>query len=170
MPSVNMIFSIPSFSFQCSAIIDIKAGEELVYSYCGIEQPVANRQIELAPYGIVCTCPACTHATPETDKLRTQYKKIAMDFVLRVGAVNAGKRRVAESAIDPMMKFKNALIREGLHYTSEYKAMILFIQHFYEDIGMEEKARPYREEYKRYKLSSKTVGGPDIIAFEVPLV
>lgn len=156
MPNVNVEFSVPSFSFQCSALIDIKAGEELFYSYCGPTQPVADRQRELAPYGIVCSCPACKHATPETDKLRTEYKKIAMGYILKNfnggGATTSGKQRVTESAIEPVIKFKDALIREGLHYTSEYKGMIFHIQTFYEDIGMEEKARPYKEEYKRYKL------------------
>jgi hypothetical protein len=151
MPNINMEFSIPSFSFQCSATVDIKAGEELFYSYCGVDQPVANRQAELAPYGFVCSCPACTHATPETDKLRTNYKKMAMDLILK--GISSGRRRAPESAIEPVMKFKDALIREGFHYKSEYKGMILLLLNFYEDNGMEEKARPYREEYKRYKPS-----------------
>jgi hypothetical protein len=155
MPNVKIVFSTPSFSFQCSAIVDIKAGEELFYGYCGIDQPVARRQVELAPYGIVCSCSACTHATPETDKLRTEYRKIAMDFILNGARVTTP--RVAESAIKPVMQFKDALIREGFHYTSEYKAMILLIRDFYEGIGMKEKARPYKEEYKRYKLPSSSM-------------
>ena len=150
-----MEFATPSFSFQCSAVVDIKAGEQLFYSYCGVDQPVAERQAELAPYGIVCSCPACTHATPETDKLRTEYRKIAMNYILNGkwnGVSGASGRRVAESVIKPVIQFKDALIREGFHYTSEYKGMILLLQNFYEDIGMNEKARPYREEYKRYEL------------------
>ena len=156
MPNVRKEFSTPSFSFQFSAIIDIKAGEQLFYAYCGIDQSVAKRQAELAPYGIVCSCPACTHATPETDKLRTEYRKMSMDYIINGTGVTSG-RRVAESAIKPAIQFKDALIREGLHYTSEYKAMILLIQNFYEGIGKKEEARPYKEEYKRYGLSTETV-------------
>jgi len=160
MPNVKIEFATPSFSFQCFAVVDIKAGGQLFYAYCGVEQPVTKRQAELAPYGIVCSCPACTHATPETDKLRTEYRNIAMDYIVNKNypwkKVDSG-RRVAESAIEPVMKLKDALIREGFQYTSEYKAMILLLQNFYEGIGMWEKARPYKEEYKRYKLSSDTI-------------
>ena len=145
MPNVRIVFSTPSFSFQCSALVDIKAGEQLFYAYCGIDQPVAERQLELAPYGIVCSCPACTHATPETDKFRTEYRKIAMNYVVKLNG-----RRVAESAIEPVIRFKDALIREGYHYTSEYKAMISLLSKLYEGNGMEEKARPYEEECKSW--------------------
>jgi hypothetical protein len=168
MPNVGVEFSTPSFSFQCSALIDIKAGEELFYSYCGVDGSVARRQAELAPYGIVCSCPACRHATPETDKIRTEYRKINSDYLLKMAKVtsSSNRERVAESVIEPAVQFKDALIREGLHYTSEYKSMILVIQVLYESIGKEEKARPYKEEYKRYKLPSKKVN--DFMIFEIP--
>ena len=166
MPNVEIEFSTPSFSFQCSAMVDIKAGEQLFYAYCGVDQPVAERQVELAPYGIVCSCAACLHATPETDKLRTEFRKIAMDLILNGGRNRfTPGERVAESEIEPVMLFKDALIREGFHYTSEYKAMILLLQQFYEGIGMKEKARPYKEEYKRYKLPSKMING--VLVFNI---
>ena len=167
MPNVGIVFSTPSFSFQCSAIIDIKAGEELFYSYCGEDQSVAKRQVQLAPYGIVCSCPACKHATPETDKLRTEYHKIAMDYILNVQKVtSSNSKSEAESMIEPVLQFKDALIREGLHYTSDYKAVILVIRKLYESVGKEEEARPYKEEYKRYKLPSEMVNG--VMVFKIP--
>ena len=159
MPNVKIEFSTPSFSFQCCAIVDIKAGEQLFYAYCEVEEPVAERQTALAPYGIVCSCPACTHATPETDKLRTEYRKIAMDFIINGNSKNADKRIAALSMIKSVTQFKDALIREGLHYTSEYKSMIRVLKNLYEGIGMKEKARPYMEEYKRYELPYKMVNG-----------
>lgn len=161
MPNVRLEFATPSFSFQCSALVDIKAGEQLFYSYCGADQPVAGRQAELAPYGIVCSCPACTHASPETDKLRTEYREIAMDYIRVLKSKVTSGRRVAESAIEPVMHFKDALFKEGFHYTSEYKAVILLLQKFYEGIGMEEKARLYKEEYKRYNLPSEILVDSD---------
>jgi len=154
MPNVLIKFSTPSFSFQCTALVDIKAGEQLFYAYCGVEQSAAKRQLELAPYGIVCSCPACTHATPETDELRTEYRKMAMNYLGKLTG-----RQVAESAIEPVIRFKDALIREGFHYTREYKAMISLLQTLYERIGMKEKARPYKEEYKRYELTSVDMNG-----------
>ena len=107
MPNVGTEFSTPSFSFQCSATIDIKAGEQLFYAYCDIYQSVAERQLDLASYGIVCTCPACTHATPETDKLRTEYQKIAMNYILegkRPDRLTSGGVRFAETVIKPVIK------------------------------------------------------------------
>ena len=158
MPNVKIEFSTPSFSFQCCAIVDIKAGEQLFYAYCEVEEPVAERQTALAPYGIVCSCPACTHATPETDKLRMEFRKIAIDFIIN-GNLKGGKRSVAESMIESVMQFKDALINEGFHYTCEYKSMIRVLKNLYEVIGMKEKARPYMEEYKRYELPYKMVNG-----------
>ena len=150
MPNVGIEFATPSFSFQCSAVVNIKAGEQLFYSYCAADRPVAERQAWLAPYGVVCSCSACMHATPETDKLRTEYRNIAMDFIINRNSKNADRRIVALSMIKSVTQFKEALIREGFHYTSEYKAMILLLKNLYEGIGMKEKARPYKEEYKRY--------------------
>ena len=43
---------------------------------------------------------------------------------------------------------------------------MVLLQNFYEGIGMTEKARPYKEEYKRYKLPSKTVNG--VTVFNIP--
>lgn len=165
MPNVRILFSIPSFSFQCSALVDIKAGEQLFYSYCETDQSVAKRQLELAPYGIVCSCPACTHATPETDKLRTEYQKIAMNYITKLTG-----RRVAESAIEPVIHFKDALIKEGFHFKSEYRGMVHLLQILYEGIGMMEKARPYKEEYKRYKLdfTSMDMNGIKVFSATIP--
>ena len=163
MPNVEIEYSTPSFSFQCSALVDIKAGEQLFYSYCGVDQPVADRQVELAPYDIVCSCPACTHwhATPETDKLRTEYGTIAMDLILDWNwkGVDTSGRSVTESVIEPVKQFKDALSRERFYYKSEYKAMILLLQNFYEGIGITEKARPYKEAYKSIRsLLTQLIG------------
>ena len=167
MPNVRVYFSTPSFSFQCSAMIDIKAGEELFYSYCGVGQSVARRQAELAPYGIVCSCPACKHATPETDKFRTEYKTLANNHIYNLLNVLASSnfKRAAENVIEPVVKLKDAFIREGLHYTSEYKGLILVLQRLYEGAGKKEKARVYMEEYKRYEISEMVNG---VMVLKVP--
>ncbi|KDR70420.1 hypothetical protein GALMADRAFT_271519 [Galerina marginata CBS 339.88] len=152
MPNVNHSFSIPSFSFQFYARVDIKAGEQLYFPYCGIDQSRAERHAELAPYGIVCDCPACSHATPDTDKLRKEYRNRVKDYTLKISQWVMGSGMVAESKIDEVLKFRNALQKEGLDITSDYRAIVLMIQLFYEKLGLEEKARPFKEEYVRYKL------------------
>jgi len=64
-----------SLSFELRAVRDIKKGEELFYSYCGIFRTKSERAEGLAPYGFVCACPACIGATKETDLLRSELAK-----------------------------------------------------------------------------------------------
>ncbi|KAF8870749.1 hypothetical protein CPB84DRAFT_829058 [Gymnopilus junonius] len=65
IPNIDVDFSLSSFSFQFIARADIKAGQELFYSYTNIEQPTAERQSSLLlSYGFTCDCPACVYATP----------------------------------------------------------------------------------------------------------
>jgi SET domain-containing protein len=58
---------------QYYAIRDIKAGDQLFYSYCLAGGSQAERQAELLSYGFVCKCAACVDATPETDELRKTF-------------------------------------------------------------------------------------------------
>jgi hypothetical protein len=69
MPNVRYYFKLNSFSMQFYALRDIKAGEQLFYSYCEPDGNLAHRQAELAPYGFVCKCPACVNATPKLGKM-----------------------------------------------------------------------------------------------------
>ncbi|KXN91923.1 SET domain-containing protein 5 [Leucoagaricus sp. SymC.cos] len=152
MPNVDHSFSIPSFSFKFHATLDIKAGEQLFFSYCGTDQSKAERHAELAPYGVVCDCPACEHATPETDQLRKDYRNRVKEYTFKISQWVLGSGMIEESRIDEVLKFRGALIKEGLHMTSDYKALVLMIQLFYEKLGLKEKAQPFKEEYVRYKL------------------
>ena len=65
VPNVQSYFKLNSFSMQFYARRDIKAGDQLFYSYCLAHGNLAERQAELAPYGFVCKCAAaCVNATP----------------------------------------------------------------------------------------------------------
>ncbi|PPQ93633.1 hypothetical protein CVT25_000819, partial [Psilocybe cyanescens] len=64
-PNIDNAFAMASSSFQFRASRDIEAGEQLFHSYCGVDLTATERKAELAPYGIVCSCAACAHATPE---------------------------------------------------------------------------------------------------------
>jgi hypothetical protein len=77
LPNVDYHFKLSAFAIIFYATRDIKAGEQLFYSYCGINQSASERKVELALYGITCACASCVHATPETDALRkTFYARI----------------------------------------------------------------------------------------------
>lgn len=149
MPNVDMNFSQASFSFQFTATVDIKAGEELTYSYCHFGLSVAERLAKLAPYGFVCHCPACEHATPETDALRRECEARAKHYLLNLNW--AGKGGAKESVIEPVLRLRDGFVKEGLTFVREYKTVLLMLWKFYQGIGMVKKAKPYREEYERYK-------------------
>lgn len=74
----------------------------------------------------------------------------------------ARRRREHDRADDPV---QGCVDRGGIPL---YKAMILVIRNSYEGIGMEKKARPYREEFKRYNFPSEMVNG--VLVFNIPFV
>ena len=149
IPNVDLDFSTASFAIQFKACSDIKAGEELLYSYADPNASVARRRAQLAPYGFVCHCSACDNATPETDALRQSYKGLLQQYMTSVNWTGL-KGRARESDIDPILNFHKALLKEGLGYTGEYKSTVFMLKVFYESLGMHAKARPYREELKKY--------------------
>jgi len=59
IPNVQEDFDIASFSMQFKVVADMKAGEQILYSYCMNQCSKAKWAEQLLPYGIVCTCPAC---------------------------------------------------------------------------------------------------------------
>ncbi|KAJ6466287.1 hypothetical protein C8R45DRAFT_1021183 [Mycena sanguinolenta] len=67
-PNTSAHFDKPSLSHRLYAVRDIPAGEELTFSYLDTENPTAERQKALKPYGFVCTCSACTD--PSSDARR----------------------------------------------------------------------------------------------------
>ena len=51
-PNIDHVFNLSAFSMTFFVIRDVKAGEQLFYSYCGIKKSASERKAELAPYGI----------------------------------------------------------------------------------------------------------------------
>ncbi|PPR01650.1 LOW QUALITY PROTEIN: hypothetical protein CVT26_013111 [Gymnopilus dilepis] len=153
IPNVYHDFSISSFSMQFRALADIKAGDELVYSYISPSGSVAERHAALAPYGFICHCPACDHATPESDALRKSYEGLVHRYQDTIDW--RGITRPRESVIDPVLKLHEALLNEGLAFTNEYKRTTYMLMSFYEGIGMYGKAEPYRLEVETYPPPGK---------------
>ncbi|KAJ3805938.1 hypothetical protein F5876DRAFT_50958, partial [Lentinula aff. lateritia] len=56
-PNVVYHFDEATFTFNMVATRDIRAGEEILTMYCGLQVPKAERHRNLLPYGIdPCRC------------------------------------------------------------------------------------------------------------------
>jgi len=99
-----------SFSIFFYALRDIKAGEQLFYSYCSIEGTLAQRQAELAPYGFVCKCTACINATPETNNLRST-SRIRIAHLLKTVLENS---KIEEGTLEEALRLEKDMVGEGL--------------------------------------------------------
>ncbi|KAF8886427.1 hypothetical protein CPB84DRAFT_1787560, partial [Gymnopilus junonius] len=136
-------FDIPSLSFRFHAVLPIKAGEQLFFHFCKTGQSKAERAAELAPYGIVCNCPACENATPETDKLRKEYKKLTREYTKKIrqwlsletdgSQASGSSHKINENQLEPILRFTDALAQEGLP--------IEFLEAYGELQGVEEALR-----------------------------
>ena len=136
---------MPSFSFQFTAKVDIKAGEELFCTYCDTYAPVAERRAQLAPYGFTCHCRACE----EDDALHREYKERTKEYMLTLNW--AGKGNPDESIIRPVWKLSEDLEREKMTNTREFKSTVLMLWKFYEGIGKVERAKQLKDFYKQLK-------------------
>jgi len=112
------------------AIRDIKAGEQLFYSYCAADNSLATRRTELAPCSFVCKCPACVNATPETDKLRTTFKAQIQAF--RNAALNS---QISQTMLKKALKLEKAMIKEGLDIELPFALLLEVISAAYEKLG-----------------------------------
>lgn len=159
---MSEIFDVASFSLQFYARRKIKAGEQLFYSYHGDSlNSVKERQKVLEPYGVVCKCPLCANATPESDR-RLQ------DLIYRCDMVCI---YVARSLLKPYMRKKknspggiaqdrelNNMIKklEDMHEEWEKSGqfanepVLVFLHKLYLRSGEQEKAHALAEDYMRY--------------------
>lgn len=61
-----------------------------------------------------------------------------------------------ESVLDPLLKFRESLLEEGMQYLNDYEDMIAMIHAVYTRLGLHQKAKPYEEELcTRWKLYDK---------------
>ncbi|PPR03555.1 hypothetical protein CVT26_006097 [Gymnopilus dilepis] len=155
VPNIRYEFSVASVSFQFYAMVDIKAGQELFYSFCETNVSAAERRKKLAPYGITCHCDACEHATKQTDKLRQEYQSKTSRLLRALNWQRREGKKVAQTAIDPIIKLKDALAKEGLGYTHEYKCIVVILAQVLEELGKDDLAKEYKEEGEKYNVSKE---------------
>jgi len=99
---------------------DIKAGEQLFYSYCSLTQSAAERKEELAPYGIAqCICAACVNATPETDTLRMTFNARSMEYK-RQSKIWAERGRLPVGTLGELLRLQRAVVNEGFETHDSY--------------------------------------------------
>jgi len=151
MPNVKSTFTIASFSMEFTAIKDIKAGEEIVYSYCSLDKSAAERQKELAPYGFACDCPACVNATPETDKLRMEYAKTLSNMIAAADSPN-----LPADALAPVLRFKNELDKEGLNIDLRYAGIFIALH------KIASRQRKFKEADEYWRGLQRFVNLPDL--------
>ena len=148
-PNITHKFDLASFSFPFVAKRDILCGEQLLYSYCIVNQSAADRQAELAPYGFACECLSCVKATPESDKLRVEYQqKIAAAIKEVTSAFIRGGANA--KTLEPLTNLKQQLLDEGLDTTEAYLELLKSMSHTCRKLGMDIKETEYLEEIKKY--------------------
>ncbi|KAF8815516.1 SET domain-containing protein, partial [Phlegmacium glaucopus] len=134
LPNVYQQFEIPSFSIQYKARRYIKAGEQILYSYCRLDQTLAERRLELAPYGMVCTCSVCVNAMPETDKLRKEYAHgfaAIRDLLNR----NTSNIKMVDRFVEEIIKLQQAMLKEGLDIVDGYVDLMDLLESAYSRVG-----------------------------------
>ena len=155
MPNIRHTFKRSSFSFQFSAARGIKAGEQLFYAYCNVNQTASERKADLAPYGVICQCICCVNASPKTDKLRRELIHRISQY--RVDAERWAKMpNLSVSVLKPVLELKEEMIKEGLHsQVQAYSILLEACLRIYVQLGMKEEANSYIKELRHYKSLPK---------------
>ncbi|KAF8869917.1 hypothetical protein CPB84DRAFT_1855921 [Gymnopilus junonius] len=147
------VFNLSSFSLQIVAMSNIKAGEQILRSYCDHGMSKAQRQAALTGNGFQCTCSACANATPESDKLRSEYRERAAGYLndetfnqLLNGELDCTlpeNRERALEVLEPMLKFHQESVDEGLSSAFELGILSSYVCQLYLKLGMHEEMKAY---------------------------
>ncbi|KAF8960309.1 hypothetical protein BDZ97DRAFT_1922222 [Flammula alnicola] len=145
MPNVIQRFSVDSFCLTFNAVRDIKKGEQIFYSYTGVYQPGAARQQALSLYNFTCTCPACTEATPDLDKFRTEYIG-RVTALFRFRDQHLQSPMITEQALQPVYRFKEWCLKAKICDTVSIDEVVFHtLEKINERKGNHEEAARYRE-------------------------
>jgi hypothetical protein len=107
------------------AIRDVKAGEQLFYSYCSLEKSASERKDVLASYGITpCICAACVNATAETDALRQTFHARVQEYSMQCNSWPLLPKFPVE-ILDDLLRYRRALVKEGLDTVNMYWSVFL---------------------------------------------
>jgi hypothetical protein len=112
-------FDVKSFATQLRAIVDIKAGDEIFWSYCSeIPDTAADRQTFLAHYGFQCTCTLCTTSIYEhlKRKLLASDQKIDKSYEAWLKDLTLPDDHVIKPSLVWMSLMEQHGLRLGMSY------------------------------------------------------
>ena len=150
------MFDTPSLSLQFFAPEKIKSGEQIFRHYSDLSQPYNIRQAALSQrFGIWCSCPACTNATPASDKLRITHEQRFQDYFRDWHSSRTSRQPSVSQAegmrhLNPMLRLRQQLAEEGLTATPTYGMLCALIATVYEKKGMKKTADKYMEIFEGY--------------------
>ncbi|KAG7443372.1 SET domain-containing protein [Guyanagaster necrorhizus] len=122
-PNICRKWNMASFSMQIRAARDIEEGEELTTAYCGILDPAATRQTDLAPYDFKCRCAACLDPS-KSDVRRGGFSRSP---VLIPPFIGKGKGK--GDWLDPALKLLAEMEEEGVQASLFYKTTLQQLVH-----------------------------------------
>ncbi|KAJ3923324.1 hypothetical protein F5877DRAFT_63419 [Lentinula edodes] len=123
-PNVVYHFDEATFTFNMVATRDIKAGEEILTMYCGLEVPKAERHRNLLPYGIdPCRCQACE----TTDQIGSDQRRKSICSFDMIGAKNLPPR----DALKELARLVNLIEKEKLHFLDSYAVALHWMAYFW---------------------------------------
>lgn len=142
MPNTQKHFDLSSFSLVFTTTRSVAADEQLFLCYCSIEQGVAGRAEELAPYGIAaCKCSVCINASPERDLFRAEFNRRAQEHFRRGLEWQKDPNIVVTSAeFRELLDFQRIALEEGLDRTMFYAQFITAVIVVYRRLGLYKKA------------------------------
>ena len=122
--NIDYHFKLSTFAMIFYATWDIKAGEQLFYSYCGINQSSSKRKAELTAYGITCACTSCIHITPKTNALCKMFYTCIQEYKTQSLTWNDFPMFPME-ILEDLLRYQRApVVKEGLnndfHYYLEF--------------------------------------------------
>ena len=123
---------------------DIKAGEQLFCCYTSQSVSAQDRQKRLARHGIVCECPACANATPESDRLRQEFPQRIQYFgMLSDEWVRHPANCLSEKLLEPVFELKEAMEKECLDSGIGFISLLIVLYKVYMKMGLPVKAEEY---------------------------
>ena len=145
-----MDFDIPTFSLRVITLREIKAGKQLFYCYCSLNESVKKRRKQLATYGFECQCKACTNATPESDKLREERDDRLQKIFDKEEEMYANPRFGIRS-LDPLLKLEKDIVKEGLDFGEKFVQLLIIIFQAYGKLNNRVKEMEYYNKAHKYR-------------------
>ncbi|KAJ3895875.1 hypothetical protein GG344DRAFT_61792 [Lentinula edodes] len=117
-------FDEATFTFNMVATRNIKAGEEILTMYCGLQVPKAERHRNLLPYGIdPCRCQACE----TTDQIGSDQRRKSICSFDMIEAKNLPPR----DALKELARLVNLIEKEKLHFLDSYAVALHWMAYFW---------------------------------------